>query len=80
MNIFVKGRKDEQIALIEVKWIDPATQEWVAVLVAVEATPEELGDSVYLGRANPIRRRAILKAQQFATRFSALDCLADAVF
>ncbi len=79
MNIFVKGRKDEQTALIEVKWIDPATQEWVAVLVRVEATPEELGDSVFLGKANPIRQRAISKAQQFASRFSRLDRLADVI-
>lgn len=67
-KIVAVDRLDENIALVSVRWTDQSTNEWMVVLVRVEATTDEIGADP-TNVSSVIRDRAIDKALEFVERF-----------
>ena len=82
MEVVAIDRVDDKTAIVKVKWKDATTNEWIAVLVRVAATPDEIGypkvirgSSMKKAPSIPagIRLVAISKAQAVAGKFARLD-------
>lgn len=42
MEVTAVGRRDANTAIVEVKWKDPSSSQWIVALVHVAASPEEI--------------------------------------
>jgi hypothetical protein len=68
MEFIVRRVNDDQMAVVEVKWVEQSTKGWIVIFVSVPASPGEITGGP-LSEYDPVRLRVIAKAHEFFRKF-----------